>query len=75
MSLPDRKDNVEDDDGITDVPPVPSHSKAYGLINRLTMVGGICDPVSLQLVRTLQQNTAMKRSTKLTQHCVTSFFG
>ena len=34
------KDNVEDDDGITDVPPMPSHSEAYSLINQLTMAGG-----------------------------------
>ena len=40
MTLPDCKDDVEDDDGIADAPPVPSHSEAYGLINKLTMVGG-----------------------------------
>ena len=41
VTLPDCKDDVENDDGIVDVPPVPSHSEAYGLINKLTMVGGI----------------------------------
>ena len=40
VTLPDCKDDVENDDGITDVPPVPSHNEAYGLINKLTMVGG-----------------------------------
>ena len=41
VTLPHCKDDVEDDNGIADVPPVPSHSKAYaGLINKLTMVGG-----------------------------------
>ena len=39
-TLPDCKDDVEDDDGIAHAPPVPSHSEAYGLINKLTMVGG-----------------------------------
>ena len=33
-----------------------------------------CDPVRLQLVHSVQQNAAMKRSTKLTQRRVTSFF-
>ena len=40
MTLPDCKDDVEDDDSIADVPPVPSHIEAYDLINKLTMVGG-----------------------------------
>ena len=39
VTLPDCKDYVENDDGIADTPRVPSHNKAYGLINRLTMVG------------------------------------
>ena len=39
VTLPDCKNNVKDDDGITDVPPVPSHSKAYGRINKLMMDG------------------------------------
>ena len=39
VTLPDCKDDVEDDDGNVDEPPVPSHSEAYGLINKLTMVG------------------------------------
>ena len=33
VTLPDCTDDVEDDNGVTDAPPVPSHSKAYGLIN------------------------------------------
>ena len=41
MTLPDCKDNIEDNDGITDKPPLPSHSEAYSLINKLTMDGGI----------------------------------
>ena len=28
VTLPDCKDDVEDDDGIADAPPVPSHSEA-----------------------------------------------
>ena len=40
MTLPDCKDNVEDDYGIADRPPVPSYSEAYGLINKLMMVEG-----------------------------------
>ena len=40
MTLPDCKDNVENDEGIADAPPVLSHNEAYGLINMLTMVGG-----------------------------------
>ena len=39
VTLPDCKDDVEDDDGLADVPPVPSHSEAYGLISKLTMAG------------------------------------
>ena len=41
VTLPDCKDDVEDNNGITDAPLMPSHSEAYGLINKLTMVGGI----------------------------------
>ena len=40
MTSPDCKDDVEDDDGIADAPPLPSHIEAYGLISKLTMVGG-----------------------------------
>ena len=40
VTLPDGKDNVEDNDGIADVPPVPSHSEGYSLINNLMMLGG-----------------------------------
>ena len=40
VTLPDCKDNVEDDNGIADPPPLPSQSKAYGLINQASMVGG-----------------------------------
>ena len=39
MTLPDCKDDVEDNNGITDMPPVPSHSEAYRLINKLTVAG------------------------------------
>ena len=38
VTLPDCKDDVEDDDDITDMPRVPSNS-TYGLINKLKMVG------------------------------------
>ena len=40
VALPDCNDDVEDDEGIADVPRVPSHNEAYILINKLTMVGG-----------------------------------
>ena len=40
MTLLDCKDDVEDDNGITAVPPMPSHSEAYRLTNKLTMAGG-----------------------------------
>ena len=40
VTLLDYKDNVEDDDGIVDVPPVSSYSEAYSLINKLTMAEG-----------------------------------
>ena len=40
VTLPECKDDVEDDNGIADLPVVPSHSEAYGHINKLTMVGG-----------------------------------
>ena len=40
VTLPDGKDNAENDDGIAEAPPVPSHNEAYGLINKLTVVGG-----------------------------------
>ena len=40
MMLPNCKDDVEDDDGIADAPPVPSLSEAYGIINKVTTVGG-----------------------------------
>ena len=40
MTLPDCKDDVENDDGIADEPPVPSHNEAHGHINKRTMVGG-----------------------------------
>ena len=40
MTVPDCKNDVKDDDGIADAPPVPSHSEAYGLINKKTMGGG-----------------------------------
>ena len=39
VTLPDCKDDVEDHDCITDSPPVPFHSEAYSLINKLMMVG------------------------------------
>ena len=29
--LPDVKDNEEDDDGISDAPPMPSHNEEYGI--------------------------------------------
>ena len=32
------KEDLEDNDGIADTPPVPSHSKVYGLINSLQLV-------------------------------------
>ena len=37
VTLPECKDNVENNDGIAATPP---HKEAYGLINKLTMVGG-----------------------------------
>ena len=40
VTLPDYKDDVKDDDGIAEAPPLPSHSEAYDLINKLTMVWG-----------------------------------
>ena len=40
VTLPERKDDVEDNNGIAGAPPMPSHSEAYGLINKLTMTGG-----------------------------------
>ena len=40
MTLPDCKDDVDADICIAEAPPVPSHSEAYDLINKLTMVGG-----------------------------------
>ena len=40
MTLPDNKDDVKDDDGIADAPPVSSHSKAHSLTNKLMMGGG-----------------------------------
>ena len=40
MTLPDCKDDVEGENGIADAPPMPSHSEAYDLINKLKMVGG-----------------------------------
>ena len=40
VTLPDCKDDMENDNGIADAPPVPSHTEAYGLINKLMMVGG-----------------------------------
>ena len=39
VTLPDCKDDVEDN-SIADAPPMPSHNEAYGLINKLAMVGG-----------------------------------
>ena len=39
VTLPDCKDDVENNDGIADAPCVPSHNEAYSLINKLTMVG------------------------------------
>ena len=40
MTLPDFKDDVKDGNGIADAPPMPSHSDAYGLMNKFTMGGG-----------------------------------
>ena len=40
VTLPDCKADVENDEGIAEAPPVLSHNEAYGLINKLTMVGG-----------------------------------
>ena len=40
VTVPDCKNDVKDDDGIADVPPVPSHSEAYGLISKLMIGGG-----------------------------------
>ena len=40
VTLQGCKDDVKDDSGISDAPPVPSHCKAYGLINKLMMGGG-----------------------------------
>ena len=40
VTLPECKDDVKDDNGIADTPPVPFHSEAYSLINKLMMGGG-----------------------------------
>ena len=40
VTSPDCKDDVEDDDGIADAPPVPPHNEAYGHIDKLAIVGG-----------------------------------
>ena len=40
VTLPDSKDDVGNDDGIADAPPIPSHNEAYSLINKLMIVGG-----------------------------------
>ena len=74
VTLPDCADN-EEDDGITDTPPVPSHSKAFATLSiNLCWLEAQdhCDPASFQLVRRLQlqQNVAIKQSTKLTQRRV-----
>ena len=45
MTLPDCKHNVEDDDSITDMPPVPSHSEAYHIAGN---IGGELNVVDLQ---------------------------
>ena len=36
-TLPNCKEDVEHNNGIADTIPVPSHSKAYNLFNKLTM--------------------------------------
>ena len=40
MILPLCKDDVEYNDSIAEAPPVPSHSEAYDVINKLMTVGG-----------------------------------
>ena len=69
MTLPDYKDDVKDDDGIADAPPVPSHSEAYGPTNKLTMAGGTRYLQSHSSASSPwpQQNTVMKKSMKQTQ--------
>ena len=81
MTLPDCKNDVENDDGIADTPPVPSHDEVYGLINKLTVVGGtellrshLSTSTCVCVVHRLQQKVAMERSTKLTQRRGTGFF-
>ena len=63
VTLPDCKENEEYDDGITDVPPVPSHSEAFTPLStslRWLEAQDDCDLVSLQIVLRLQQNAAIK---------------
>ena len=77
VTLPDCDDDEEDDDDIADEPPVPSHSEAFTALSttvRWLEAQDDCDPVSIRLVRRLQQNAAIKRSTKLTRRRITSFF-
>ena len=38
VTLPDYKDDVEYDNGITDAPRLPSPNETYSLINKLRMV-------------------------------------
>ena len=70
VTTDDREDDEEDDDDIANGPPVPSHSEAFKSLStslRWLEVQDDCDPVSLQLLRRLQQNAASKRATKLLQ--------
>ena len=62
VTLPDCEDNVEDDDGIADTPPVPGISKAYKFSTILKWLEGQNDhdAVCLQLVCGLKQNAGLQ---------------
>ena len=77
VTLPDCEDDEEDDDDIAEEPPSLPTVEAFTALSTTVQwleAQDDCDPVSLQLVRRLQQNAAIKRSTKLTQRRITSFF-
>ena len=76
VTLPDCEDN-EEDDGIADVPPVPSDSEGFTALSkslRWLEAQDDCHPTFLQIVHRQQQNVAIRRSTKPMQRCITSFF-
>ena len=73
----DESEGEEDREETVDEPAVPTHREAFASFSTcIQWVEGQpdCDPVSILLLRRLQQKAANKRATALKQRSITSFF-